>query len=77
MRSFWIGMQARIVWKIQYMKKVRRPAEVIPASAGRWLGKLAKLGQIAVMQFPRKSPACTQSMAVHIAATKARRQIAG
>lgn len=59
------------------MKKVSRPAEVIPASAGRWFGKLAKLGQMAVIQLPRKSPAWTQRIAVHIAATKARRQMAG
>lgn len=75
-RSFSIGIRARLVWIIQYRKKVRRPADVIPALAGRWFGKFANCGQIAVMQLPRKSPACKQRMAVHIAATNARRQIA-
>lgn len=59
------------------MKKHKIPAEVIPASGERWLGDLLKLGQIASMQFCRKPPACTQRIAVYIAATKALRQIAG
>lgn len=53
------------------LTKQRRPADVMPALSGRWLGKLAKLGQIAVMQLLRKSPAWTQRMAVHMAATNA------
>jgi hypothetical protein len=35
------------------------------------LGKFAKLGQMAVMQFWRNPPACTQRIAVHIIATNA------
>lgn len=41
------------------LTKQRSPADVIPALSGRWLGKFAKLGQIAVMQLFRKSPAWT------------------
>ena len=33
------------------MKKQRSSADVIPAFGERWLGKFAKLGQMAVMQF--------------------------
>jgi hypothetical protein len=45
----------------------------MPKFGPRVLGKLAKLGQMAVMQHCKKSPACTQRIAVHIAATKARK----
>ncbi len=45
---------------------------MIPAFSDRWLGKFLKLGQMASMQHFKKSPAWTQRMAVHIAATKAK-----
>jgi hypothetical protein len=41
------------------LTKQRSPADVIPALSGRWLGKFAKLGQMAVIQLFRKSPAWT------------------
>jgi hypothetical protein len=46
-RSFEIGMRERKLWMNQYRKKLRRPADVIPAFSGRWFGKFLKLGQIA------------------------------
>jgi hypothetical protein len=41
------------------LTKQSSPADVIPALSGRWLGKFAKLGQMAVIQLFRKSPAWT------------------
>lgn len=41
-RSFSILIHAKMVWKIQYMKKVNNPADVILALSGKWLGKSAK-----------------------------------
>lgn len=73
-RSLWIGMMDSSVCKIQYRKKHSKPAESIPASAGRWFGNVLKPGQIASMQFCRKPPACTHRIAVHIIATNARRR---
>lgn len=55
--------------RAQMPTKQSSPAEVMPALSGKWLGKFSKLGQIAVMQLFKKSPACTQRIAVHMAAT--------
>jgi len=49
--SFSIPMTANMVCPIQKMKKHSRPAEVMPAFGERWLGKWAKDGQMAVIQF--------------------------
>jgi hypothetical protein len=72
-RSFSMGISERKLWRNQYRKNESRPAEVMPAFAGRWFGKLIKLGQIASIILCRKAPAWTVRIAVHIIATKAGR----
>ena len=51
------GILAASWWWEAALTKQRSPADVMPALSGRWFGKFAKLGQIAVIQLFRKSPA--------------------
>lgn len=76
-RSFSMGMSMRTLWRMKYNPKQSRLPLSISALAGRWLGKVLKLGHMASMQLRKKSPACTVRIAVHIKATKARIHIAG